>query len=77
MDPVSHDLDEVRSARAILVDRLRGAGWCRGVGIAPAEEGYALRVDVSEHRDDLPLQVSGVPVEVRVVGDLTLQPETD
>lgn len=56
-----------RRLRALLAGR---AGVC-GVGLARRGDGYALRVNVTDDDVDVPREIDGLPVEVRVTGPLT------
>lgn len=72
-------LERARHARTALADRFSRRPWWRGAGLVPAPRGWMLRLDVTGDAPiaDLPAQVEGVPVEVRAVGPVPLQPETD
>lgn len=71
------DLEHARRAKKVLAERFCSATWWRGAGLTPAATGWLVRVDVAVPCDELPGRVDGVPVQVRVVGDVTVQPETD
>ena len=62
------DLDLVRQAKERLQRELGGESWVRRIGIASAEAGYALRLNVDPATgpatDDLPRECGGVPIEV-------------
>ena len=56
-----------RSLRAQLAGR---SGVC-GIGLARKDDGYSLRVNVVDASVDVPTEVDGLPVDVRVTGPLT------
>ncbi len=64
------DLQQARAAKSRLRSELTGHDGVRGVGLAAAEDGYCLQVNVARPADgaDLPGDVDGVRVRVRVVG---------
>lgn len=59
-------LDTVRQAKSSMRAHLRDAAWFRGCGIAPAGDGFVLRLNVSSDAppEDVPHEWDGVPVEV-------------
>jgi hypothetical protein len=68
------DLDSARRAKRVVVERFAAATWWRGAGVAPLAEGWAVRLNIADAVDaEVPDEVDGVPVEVRVVGDITPQ----
>lgn len=71
--PPGTELDRARRAQALVVRRFGDATWWRGAGLFPAGHGWSVRVDVAEPRRDVPHEVDGVRVEVRVVGDVRLR----
>ncbi|MET0788822.1 MAG: hypothetical protein ABWY33_06220 [Cellulomonas sp.] len=63
------DLEQARAAKERLRTTLKGRSDVRGIGIARSGDGYQLRVNVSSGpASDLPDDVDGVDVDVRVVG---------
>jgi hypothetical protein len=64
------DLTEARAAKARLRSELAGRDGVRGVGITRAANGYQVRVNLQQESDraQVPPQVDGVPVDVRVSG---------
>jgi hypothetical protein len=66
--PSSQPLAAARHAKAVLQERYAHSGWYRGVGIAPADDGFAVRLNVSpEARDleaSLPHECEGVPIQI-------------
>ena len=63
------DLEQARAAKERLRMTLKGRSDVRGIGIAPADDGYQLQVNMSrDPGSDLPGAVDGVHVRVRVVG---------
>jgi hypothetical protein len=63
-------LEQARTAKRKLLDRLRGAAGLRGVGIAVLDAGYGVKVNfaVRPPAGLVPDDVDGVPVIVDVVG---------
>ena len=62
-------IEEVQKAKAKLAKDYAGRPWCRGVGIAPAEQKdlFKLRLTVDPSAKgtvDLPTEWEGIPVEV-------------
>lgn len=79
-------LERAREAKALLRDELAGLDGVTGVGIARADatgapvrgarpqdvaDDWLLRVNVTSDAVDVPENVDGVDVEVRVVGDVS------
>ena len=66
------DLEKARAAKARLRTDLAGRAGVCGVGISRGEEGYRVRVNLQREADraDVPGQVDGVPVDVRVSGSI-------
>ena len=63
------DLEQARAAKERLRMTLKGRSDVRGIGIARSGDGYQLQVNVSTSTvSDLPGDVDGVDVHVRVVG---------
>lgn len=66
--------DRLQARRAKLAAAaLAPFGEVTGVGLARRGDGYAIRVDLRTPPPaaaELPREVDGVPVEVRVVGDV-------
>ena len=66
-----------RAAKQRLADRLRDHPAVTGVGLAPAAEGYAVKVNLRAEdaavRRDLPAELDGAPVVVEVVGPARLE----
>lgn len=63
------DIEQARAAKERLRVSLQGRSDVRGIGIARANGGYEIRVNVSrDGRHDLPGVIDGVDVHVRVVG---------
>jgi len=63
------DLEQARAAKERLRMTLKGRSDVRGIGIARSGDGYQLQVNVSTGpASDLPGDVDGVDVHVRVVG---------
>ena len=65
------DLEQARAAKRRLRTTLQGRSDVRGIGIAKGSDGYQLQVNLSrEPGSDLPGEVDGVSVRVRVVGSV-------
>jgi hypothetical protein len=64
------DLSKARAAKARLRSDLAGRDGVCGVGIARGADGYHVQVNLQRESDrkDVPGQVDGVPVNVRVSG---------
>jgi hypothetical protein len=64
------DLDQARAAKARLRSHLAGHDGIRGVGISRGADGYQVQVNLQREsdREEVPRQVDGVPVHVRVSG---------
>lgn len=69
------DLQRARMAKSRLRAHLRDQAGVCGVGLAPHEGDWCLRVNVAREadRDAVPREVAGVAVEVRVVGAVSPQ----
>lgn len=68
MDAV--DLKRARAAQDRLADAVGDRPGVNGVGLARADGGYVLKVNVrtSAARDAIPAEMDGVPVRVQTVG---------
>ena len=66
------DLDRARAAKARLRSDLAGRDGVRGVGISRSADGYHVRVNLQREADraEVPGQVEGVPVDVRISGSI-------
>lgn len=66
------DLGRARAAKARLRTDLAGRDGVCGVGISRSADGYHVQVNLERDADrpDLPRQVDGVPVDVRVSGPI-------
>ena len=64
------DLSRARAAKTRLRSDLAGRDGVCGVGLARSSDGYHVQVDLRREsdREDVPGQVDGVPVDVRVSG---------
>ncbi len=71
------DLERAHHAKNVILARFQQTAWWRGAGVAPVPGGWAVRVNVAEPCDEVPGEVDGVPIEVRVVGDVTAQRQTE
>jgi len=62
-----------RAAKGKLADLLSGRADVRGIGITRCDDGFAVKVNLSEPESGkkVPRQVGGVPVVVEVVGRIT------
>ncbi len=71
-------IEQARKAKDALRLRLSRPSWLRGVGVGIDPNGsHLVRVMVAEMNDDvrkaLPTEIDGVPVEIDVTGDFSLQ----
>lgn len=64
------ELGKARAAKARLRSDLAGRDGVCGVGLSRGADGYHLQVNLERGtgREDVPRQVDGVPVDVRVSG---------
>lgn len=67
------DLAQARAAKQHLRQALRGRSDVVGLGVSKTEDGYCVKVNVTELRDELPRTVDGVDVVVTVVGPIRAQ----
>lgn len=67
------DLQQARAAKANLRSALSSTRGVRGIGLSRGADGYALQVNLERSTPDgeIPHQVDGVPVQVKVVGALS------
>jgi hypothetical protein len=63
-------LAQAKAALAELKARLAGREGVTGVGIARAEGGYELKVNLAAPAEDIPGDVGGIPVFTEVTGPL-------
>ncbi len=64
-------LQQARAAKVRAKELLRDLPELRGIGIARAEEGFCLKVNLERWpAADLPGEVDGVPVRVELVGEI-------
>jgi hypothetical protein len=66
-------MEQARAAKDKLGVALSGHAAVNGIGIAAAEGGYALAVNLRrqlERGESIPQSVDGVPVETRVIGEI-------
>lgn len=66
-------LDEARAAKPSALEVFERVGNVVGVGITRIEDGYGLKVNLSQlpgKNVTLPTEVKGVPVRVEVVGKI-------
>lgn len=70
-----NDLARVRAAKEHLRDQLAGCDGVVGLGIAEAESGYCLKVNVvrDEVVEQVPDSVDGVEVRTFVIGPISSQ----
>lgn len=64
------DLEQARAAKSRVRAALAGHDGIEGIGLAPEGGGYCVQVNVLRVAagSDVPADVDGVPVHVRVVG---------
>jgi hypothetical protein len=64
----SQPLAAARHAKQVLQERYAQLDWYRGVGIAPSDDGFAVRLNVSPQARDLesslPHECEGVPIQI-------------
>jgi hypothetical protein len=72
---VSASIEQARAAKAKLTEQLAGHPIVAGVGLARAEEGWRIKINVTRGGPEpaVPDQVDGVPVTVEVVGRIAAQ----
>jgi hypothetical protein len=65
-------LDEARRAKDVVLRLLEHHSAVNGVGVAPVEDGFAVKVNLTERAADvaLPSSIEGVPVVWEVVGEI-------
>jgi hypothetical protein len=65
-------LDEARRAKDAVLGLLEHNDAVNGVGVAPVEGGFAVKVNLSTSPGDavLPASIEGVPVLWEVVGEV-------
>jgi hypothetical protein len=64
-------LHEARAAKERVKELLGDREELRGVGITRQEDGYSLKVNLSERNEvRLPAEIDGVPVQVEIVGEV-------
>jgi hypothetical protein len=69
----THTLEEARAAKARALEVFRQLAPVVGVGITTIDGGYGVRVNLREAPAsgiELPEDIEGVPVQVRVVGEI-------
>jgi hypothetical protein len=68
------NLEAAQAASRALACRLGDDRRVNGVGIAGSRPNFAVRVNLVDGADrpDLPDEIEGVPVEVKVVGQIVL-----
>jgi len=66
-------LEDARAAKTQLAEALAGHPAVNGVGVAPRDDGYELKVDLREAVEPgtVPDEVAGVPVRAVVVGEIS------
>jgi hypothetical protein len=68
--PVS-TLHEARAAKERVKEMLGAREELRGIGITRREDGFALKVNLSERNEvNIPSEIDGVPVQVEIVGEV-------
>lgn len=69
MSPNRTTIDAARAAKDQAKRSLAGVPGIAGIGLTRQGEGYAVKVNLQEDRQQLiPHEVAGVPVVVEVVG---------
>jgi hypothetical protein len=70
----THALEKARAAKAQALEVFRRLATVVGVGITTVDGGYGVRVNLREPPGsgvDLPEYIDGVPVQVRIVGEIS------
>jgi hypothetical protein len=68
---VHPDLEHARAAKDRLAGLIDDPPALNGIGIAPLEDGYCIKINLEwPSDDDFPQEVDGVPVRVEVVGPI-------
>jgi hypothetical protein len=67
-------LEQARTAKQRLAERLHGVANVRGIGIAVLDGGYGVKVNFAMRPEAgvVPDDVDGVPVVVDVIGSIRL-----
>lgn len=77
MTTSNKDIERIRKAKEGLIKEFGHADWFRGAGIAPAESGWVLRLNVDPDTElgeqHLPVQYQGFDVEVVYIGTYKLR----
>jgi hypothetical protein len=63
-------LAQARAARDAAKEALAGRREVSGIGVARVDDGYAVKVNLTEPADGVPAEILGVPVRVEVVGQV-------
>jgi len=65
-------LEQAQAAKAKVATALAGRPELKGIGIAPLECGYGVKVNLSSQPADLlvPDNVDGVPIIIDIVGTI-------
>jgi hypothetical protein len=66
-------LDRARAAKLQLTQLLQHLPELRGIGIAALDDGFGVKVNVSDMPPEgtIPSQIDGVPVIVEIAGGIT------
>ncbi len=73
---MSATIDNARRAKGIAKTVFSHFGEVVGVGLAPTNDGYAVKVNFGSppsHPEDMPDTIEGVPVLVEIVGRIFKQ----
>ena len=67
-------LEQARTAKQRLAERLHGVANVRGIGIAVLDGGYGVKVNFATRPEAgvVPEDVDGVPVVVDVIGSIRM-----
>lgn len=66
------DLERARAAKDKLAALIADRPSVNGVGIAPLEDGFCIKINLAEPSDEeFPQEFEGVPVRIEVVGKIT------
>ena len=63
-------LAQARAAREAAKAALAGRPEVTGIGVAREGDGYAVKVNLTEHSDAIPAEILGVPIRAEIVGPL-------
>lgn len=66
------DLEQARAAKDKLAALIADRPAVNGVGIAPFEGGFCIKINLAQPPDEeLPQEFEGVPVRIEIIGRVT------